>query len=195
MTTIDTPSWDMDAQCAELRAHALAHLAERGQKPSPAHWDQWHEFLDIDPDLRGRDYRPLTAWAFDGMTFDLTHAWIDVYGCRWEWTGLLTEAGAPLMQHGTDTPLPLDEVYLTYGPLIPAPRTPTHTEIRAVLTAPTSTTVHQIVAEPQPAARAAVPVPAITPASAISSPAEPTDTATPTPTTFARLLRRLRGAR
>lgn len=47
---------EMDRQLAELRRHAEQHLAERGCTPSPEHWDQWHEFLDIDPDLRGRDY-------------------------------------------------------------------------------------------------------------------------------------------
>ncbi|MCP3820129.1 hypothetical protein NLX86_19110 [Streptomyces sp. A3M-1-3] len=47
---------DLEQQLAELRAHAEQHLAERGAKPSPEHWVQWHEFFDIDPDLRNRDY-------------------------------------------------------------------------------------------------------------------------------------------
>lgn len=47
---------EVEQQIVELRAHAEQHLAERGTAPSPKHWDQWHEFLDIDPDLRGRDY-------------------------------------------------------------------------------------------------------------------------------------------
>jgi len=47
---------ELEQQLDELRAHARQHLAERGQAPSPEHWDQWHEWLDIDPDLRGRDY-------------------------------------------------------------------------------------------------------------------------------------------
>lgn len=47
---------ELEQQLAELRAHARQHLAERGTAPSPEHWDQWHEWLDIDPDLRGRDY-------------------------------------------------------------------------------------------------------------------------------------------
>jgi hypothetical protein len=46
----------IERELDELRAHARRHLAERGQAPSPQHWDQWHEFLDIDPDLRDRDY-------------------------------------------------------------------------------------------------------------------------------------------
>lgn len=53
---LDVPAADLEQQIAELRAHALQHLAERGTQPTGAHWDQWHEFLDIDPDLRGRDY-------------------------------------------------------------------------------------------------------------------------------------------
>lgn len=46
----------IEQQIAELREHAAQHLAERGTEPTPEHWAQWHEFLDIDPDLRGRDY-------------------------------------------------------------------------------------------------------------------------------------------
>lgn len=51
----------LEQQIAELRAHAVQHLAERGTEPTPEHWAQWHEFLDIDPDLRGRDYTGGTA--------------------------------------------------------------------------------------------------------------------------------------
>ncbi|MFF4746844.1 hypothetical protein [Streptomyces sp. NPDC001268] len=47
---------ELEQQIAELREHAVQHLAERGTEPTPEHWAQWHEFLDIDPDLRGRDY-------------------------------------------------------------------------------------------------------------------------------------------
>ena len=53
---LDVPLPELERQLAELRAHAVKHLADRGQTPTGAHWDQWHEFLDIDPDLRGRDY-------------------------------------------------------------------------------------------------------------------------------------------
>jgi hypothetical protein len=53
---IAAPPVPLEQQLAELRAHAVQHLAERGQTPTPQHWDQWHEFLDIDPDLRGRTY-------------------------------------------------------------------------------------------------------------------------------------------
>jgi hypothetical protein len=58
---LDTPLPVLEEQLAALRAHALAHLAERGEQPTGAHFDQWHEFLDIDPDLRGRNYAPLEA--------------------------------------------------------------------------------------------------------------------------------------
>lgn len=47
---------DLEQQLAEVRAHANEHLAERGEQPTGQLIDQWHEFLDIDPDLRGRDY-------------------------------------------------------------------------------------------------------------------------------------------
>jgi hypothetical protein len=53
-----SPLPDLEQQISELRAHAVQHLAERGETPTAEHWVQWHEFLDIDPDLRGRDYTP-----------------------------------------------------------------------------------------------------------------------------------------
>lgn len=58
IAALDVPLPELEAQIAELRAHALQHLAERGQQPTAEHWQQWHDFLDIDPDLRGRDYTP-----------------------------------------------------------------------------------------------------------------------------------------
>lgn len=54
---LDVPLPVLEQQLAELRAHAVQHLAERGTAPTGQHWDQWHEFLDIDPDLRGRNYQ------------------------------------------------------------------------------------------------------------------------------------------
>ena len=56
IAALDVPASDLEQQIAELRAHAEQHLAERGTPPSAMHLDQWHEFFDIDPDLRGRDY-------------------------------------------------------------------------------------------------------------------------------------------
>ncbi|MFD8008144.1 hypothetical protein [Streptomyces mirabilis] len=53
---LDVPLTDVERQIAELRAHAAKHLAERGETATGQLIDQWHEFLDIDPDLRGRDY-------------------------------------------------------------------------------------------------------------------------------------------
>lgn len=53
---LDVPLAVLEEQIAELRAHAVQHLADRGQQPTPEHWQQWHDFLDIDPDLRGRNY-------------------------------------------------------------------------------------------------------------------------------------------
>ena len=49
---LDVPQADLEQQIAEIRAHALA----ANPTPDGAHWDQWHAYLDIDPDLRGRDY-------------------------------------------------------------------------------------------------------------------------------------------
>jgi hypothetical protein len=42
----------LERQIAEISAHAHAAVPE----PSGALAEQWHQFLDIDPDLRGRDY-------------------------------------------------------------------------------------------------------------------------------------------
>lgn len=66
IAALDVPLPDLEQQLADLRAHAEAHLAERGQTPSPEHWVQWHDFLDIDPDLRGRDYNPTPKEASHG---------------------------------------------------------------------------------------------------------------------------------
>ncbi|MFE9738880.1 hypothetical protein [Streptomyces sp. NPDC006477] len=49
---LDVPLADVEQQIAEIRAHA--HAAN--PQPDGDHWDQWHAFLDIDPDLAGRDY-------------------------------------------------------------------------------------------------------------------------------------------
>ncbi|MER5312744.1 hypothetical protein ABT034_33785 [Streptomyces sp. NPDC002773] len=49
---LDVTQAGLEQQIAEIRAHALA----ANPVPDGAHWDQWHEYLDIDPDLRDRDY-------------------------------------------------------------------------------------------------------------------------------------------
>jgi hypothetical protein len=49
---LDVPQADLEQQIAEIRAHARA----ANPNPDGAHWDEWHAYLDIDPDLRGRDY-------------------------------------------------------------------------------------------------------------------------------------------
>ncbi|TGB11596.1 hypothetical protein [Streptomyces sp. MZ04] len=56
IAALDVPLTVLEGQLAELRAHAVQHLTERGTEPSPEQWVQWHDFLDIDPDLRGRNY-------------------------------------------------------------------------------------------------------------------------------------------
>lgn len=42
----------LEQQIAEIRANARKACPDA----DGAHWEQWHAFLDIDPDLRGRDY-------------------------------------------------------------------------------------------------------------------------------------------
>jgi hypothetical protein len=49
---VDVTQADLEQQIAEIRAHVLAAHPD----PDGAHWDLIHEWLDIDPDLRGRDY-------------------------------------------------------------------------------------------------------------------------------------------
>jgi len=75
----------------------------------------------------------MDSFTFDGNVFDLTHAWLDVLGGRWEWTGRTNTAGEPLMQAGTTEPLSLPDLYLSYGPLIPAPGKVTTAEARRAL--------------------------------------------------------------
>ncbi|HTE57051.1 MAG TPA: hypothetical protein VK698_39630 [Kofleriaceae bacterium] len=58
---LDVPQASLEQQIAELRAHAEQHLAERGESPSSYLLVDWHDFLDIDPDLRGRNYTPPEA--------------------------------------------------------------------------------------------------------------------------------------
>ncbi|MFD8437412.1 phiSA1p31-related protein [Streptomyces microflavus] len=77
----------------------------------------------------------LTVWFLDEVEIDLTLTQIDVYGSHWTFTGATTATGEPLMQRSDDTPLPLSEVYATYGPLIPAPRPVTRADAYTVLTA------------------------------------------------------------
>lgn len=149
--------------------------------------------------------------VFEGVTIDLTRVQIDVYGAHWTWTGLVTpDRHVPLMQSGTDTPLPLDEVYATYGPLIPAPAPLTAAAVRTVL-------LDDAPAELRESPRPALPTrpdplaygpsgyvcgcgkPAhsnLTPCQADEEPkpAEPAPAVTvPSPSTFARFLARIRG--
>ncbi|WP_433406913.1 phiSA1p31-related protein [Streptomyces sp. CA-146814] len=77
----------------------------------------------------------LTSWPLDGVVIDLTRTQIDVIGGEWEFTGDTTQTGEPLMLSGDTGPFPLSYVYVTYGPLIPAPRPVTHADVYAALTA------------------------------------------------------------
>jgi hypothetical protein len=140
-----------------------------------------------------------TTYDLDGVTIDLTRVQIDVYGARWTWTGLVTpDRHVPLMQSGTDTPLPLDDVYATYGPLIPAPAPLTSAVLRAVLAPeapdPQCTDCHDVgcpacIRPPlptRPVLRSPAAAVGVLTAAAPAGPAA-------TPSTFARLLTRLRG--
>lgn len=75
----------------------------------------------------------LTSFTFDEVDFDLSLVWLDVLGGRWQWTGRVNEAGQPMMQWDDDPPLPLPDVYLTYGPLIPVTQRPAAELVRSVL--------------------------------------------------------------
>ena len=49
---LDVPAVDLEQQIAEIRANARKACPD----PDGLHWDEWHAYLDIDPDLAGRDY-------------------------------------------------------------------------------------------------------------------------------------------
>lgn len=49
---LDVPTVDLEQQIAEIRANARKACPH----PDGAHLADWHAFLDIDPDLAGRDY-------------------------------------------------------------------------------------------------------------------------------------------
>ncbi|MEW2635982.1 phiSA1p31-related protein [Streptomyces sp. NPDC048389] len=164
----------------------------------------------------------MTTWVHDHVTFDLTRAWIDLLGHRWEWTGDTAETGEPLLRsrderYGLDDTLPLSAVYVAYAPLIPAPRDVTPAERIAALTACARTTAASAEDQPPlPVRTPAATTPAATPdplayglngyRCGCGKPAhsnlvpcrpdtEPAPPAAPvpSPSTFARILARLRG--
>ncbi|MFE6815950.1 hypothetical protein [Streptomyces sp. NPDC057677] len=49
---LDVPLAELEQQIADIRARFLA----ANPNPDGDHWAAIHEYLDIDPDLRGRDY-------------------------------------------------------------------------------------------------------------------------------------------
>lgn len=79
----------------------------------------------------------MTAYFYDGNTFDLDVPHADVFGTHWTWTGEYNTAGEPLMQSVArersaatrfelrergaydQAPIPLPDVYHDHGPLIP----------------------------------------------------------------------------
>ncbi|MFJ2701847.1 phiSA1p31-related protein [Streptomyces sp. NPDC087428] len=92
---------------------------------------------------------PATAEAA-GLVFDLSLTWIDAYGCRWTWTGERDITGTALMQTGDDTPQRLSHVYLTSGPLAPAPRPVTKAEALAAIATPVCAAAEARAEEPTP---------------------------------------------
>lgn len=54
---LDVPTSELEQQIAEIRADARHACPD----PDGAHLADWHAFLDIDPDLAGRDYTRGTA--------------------------------------------------------------------------------------------------------------------------------------
>lgn len=50
------PREHLDEAIESVRAAGEKQLAARGEKPTAAHYVMWHDNLDIDPDLYGRDY-------------------------------------------------------------------------------------------------------------------------------------------
>ena len=49
---LDVTQARLEQQIAEIRANARRACPD----PDGAHLEDWHAFLDIDPDLAGRDY-------------------------------------------------------------------------------------------------------------------------------------------
>ncbi|MFD9567715.1 hypothetical protein [Streptomyces sp. NPDC059994] len=60
----DVPLADVEAEIVQISARA--HAAQ--PNPDGAHVECWHQFLDIDPDLRGRDYAPKTERTHGGAS-------------------------------------------------------------------------------------------------------------------------------
>ncbi|RXS78873.1 hypothetical protein EST92_19770 [Streptomyces sp. TM32] len=91
-----------------------------------------------DTSLRATD-RAQLLWAarelaeFDGTEYDLALTWIDARGCPWKWTVRRTADDMPIMRSALDEILPLDEVYASWAPLMPAPRPLLAADVRAAL--------------------------------------------------------------
>ncbi|MFD4921203.1 phiSA1p31-related protein [Streptomyces goshikiensis] len=65
----------------------------------------------------------MTIYLHDGVEFDLDCEFVDVTGVVWSWTGGWSAAGEPLLRSDASGPdLPLPDVYLYHGPLIPRRR-------------------------------------------------------------------------
>ncbi|MEU0309741.1 phiSA1p31-related protein [Streptomyces cyaneofuscatus] len=92
----------------------------------------------------------LTTWRLDGVEIDLTRTHTDMFDGEWDYVGVNTTAGEPLMQRDGRLPIPLSVVYATYGPLIPSPRMVTRAAAYAVLTACAADTTDEEKEPPAP---------------------------------------------
>lgn len=74
----------------------------------------------------------MTRFVHDGVEFDLDYEFVDVTGVVWSWTGDWTADGEPILGSDASGPdLPLPDVYLYHGPLLPRRRKGTVTPSEA----------------------------------------------------------------
>lgn len=65
----------------------------------------------------------MTIYLHDGIEFDLDKDFADVTGVVWSWTGDWSAEREPVLRSdGPGPELPLPDVYLYHGPLIPIRR-------------------------------------------------------------------------
>ncbi|MFD6113656.1 phiSA1p31-related protein [Streptomyces yangpuensis] len=74
----------------------------------------------------------MNLYVHDEVVFDLDCEFVDVTGVVWSWTGGQTEGGEPILASDASGPdLPLPDVYLYHGPLLPRRRKTSRTPSEA----------------------------------------------------------------
>jgi hypothetical protein len=74
----------------------------------------------------------VTPYVHDEVVFDLDCEFVDVTGVVWSWTGGWTSEREPVLaSSGSGPDLPLPDVYLYHGPLLPRRRKGTVTPSEA----------------------------------------------------------------